>query len=525
MLNAELARLTAIGRSAVKAKNWPDVYASAKMILKRDGNSPEGHFLKGLADKAGQHQASAARSFRQALNLDSNRYDAAIELAHQYLQVGRNSEAMSLLERYKGYLGNSPLYLDLAAATYSRLGLHESAWELRRKACDLQPEIQRFQENLAASGVLLGRVEEAKRIYTDLLERYPKHRRNHYEYSKLVTATDTQHIDVMKAVLAEDTRSAEENIFLYYALGKELEDIGLWNESFEYYKRGGDAAKSVSGYDVSTDLDLIDLIISIFDQTWIANAQSAGEDKLRGRTPIFIVGLPRTGTTLVERIISSHSEVQSIDETHFIEMALKKCSGIACNEYMSAAVIKAAAAKHPELLTDAYMNFASYRLAEQSFFVDKYPENFSYAGFIARAFPKAKIVQVTRHPMDACFAMYKQSYFRYAYSMEDLGRYYVAYRRLQSHWESVLGDRLTSVSYESLVAEQETETRKLLENVGLPFEDACLNFDENQSPSATASTVQVREKIHSRSVGRWKHFAEQLSSLREYLEAAGITVN
>lgn len=126
--------------------------------------------------------------------------------------------------------------------------------------------------------------------------------------------------------------------------------------------------------------------------------------------------------------------------------------------------------------------------------------------------------------MDACFAMYKQSFFRYAYTLDDLGRYYVAYNRLLNHWRKTLGDRLIEVEYELLVADQEGQTRELLEKLGLDFEEACLNFDQNITASNTASTVQIREKIHTRSVNRWKHFAEHLRPLKSHLEDAGIEV-
>jgi hypothetical protein len=157
-------------------------------------------------------------------------------------------------------------------------------------------------------------------------------------------------------------------------------------------------------------------------------------------------------------------------------------------------------------------------------FIDKYPENCFYLGFIARAFPEARIVLLLRNPMDTCFALYKQSYFRYAYRLEDLGRFYVAYERLVRHWRDVLGARLIEVEYERLVTDQENQTRRLLDRLGLGFEAACLEFEKNLTPAATASAVQVREKMHGRSIGKWKFFENQLRPLRQHLEAAGIAI-
>jgi hypothetical protein len=244
-------------------------------------------------------------------------------------------------------------------------------------------------------------------------------------------------------------------------------------------------------------------------------------DEPRG-TPIFIVGLPRTGTTLTERIISSHSQVESADESMFMQIAIKRVSRLAGKESMSPAIIEAAAKRDIGLIAERYLDAVDYRLSGMPMFIEKLPENFLYLGFIARAFPDAHIIHLRRNPMDACFAMYKQSFFKFAYTLENLGRYYVAYDRLRSHWQDVLKDRVIEVEYESLVTDQESQTRRLLDKLGLAFEPACLAFEQNKAPSVTASQVQVREKIHSRSVDKWKRFERELLPLRRHLENAGI---
>jgi len=161
-------------------------------------------------------------------------------------------------------------------------------------------------------------------------------------------------------------------------------------------------------------------------------------------------------------------------------------------------------------------------------FIDKLPFNFLFLGFIAKAWPDAKIIHLVRNPMDSCFSMYKQVFtwaYKFSYSLEGLGQYYVAYDRLRNHWRALLGNRMIEVEYEALVADQETQTRILLDKLGLEFEQACLEFDRNEAPSATASSVQVREKVHTRSVNKWTYFARHLQALREHLEGAGIRVD
>ena len=179
------------------------------------------------------------------------------------------------------------------------------------------------------------------------------------------------------------------------------------------------------------------------------------------------------------------------------------------------------------MLADGYLSAVNYRLSDKPLFIDKLPFNYLYLGFIAKAFPHARIIRLKRNPMDACFAMYKQVFtwaYKFSYTFDGLARYYVAYDRLFDHWRNVLGDRLIEVEYEVLAADQEGQTRALLQKVGLDFEDACLDFDRNTAPSTTASSVQVREKIHTRSVNRWTNLAKHLQPLKEQLENAGIVV-
>lgn len=467
----------------------------------------------------------AITAFSKAISLDSGRYDAAVELANLYVMQFRNGEATDLLNHYQSRLVNSPLYLDMAASVYTRLGLHAEAWPLLQKANQLQPELDQFQANLAACAVYLGKISEARDIYQKLLQRYPIHQRNHYELSRLEKAKDATHVEQMLEVLATTGLSDEKNIFMYYALGKELEDLERWSEAFHYYTLAGDAVTRVSPYDVATDINLIDTIIKVCNADWLADGNARDKTVNPHKTPIFIVGLPRTGTTLTERIVSSHSEVESAEETFLLQMMIQRTSGIQSREGMTEAMIEAAAKKDIRLIADGYMNAVDYKLSDRPYFIEKLPENYLYLGFIAKAYPNALIIHLKRNPMDSCFAMFKQSFFKYAYTLDSLGQYYVAYDRLRSHWQDVLADRVIELEYESLVADQEGQIRRLLDELGLGFEQACLDFDQNVAPSATASAVQVREKAHTRSVGKWKKFESELSPLKDYLQKAGIQIS
>jgi tetratricopeptide (TPR) repeat protein len=524
-MTENLARLSMKARLAAKKRDWITVQAVATEIIHEDKNSAEGFFLQGLVEKASQRPVNAIDAFEKALQLDDGRYDAAIELADQFITSRRYGEAKALVDKYKTLLSNSPRYLDLAATILTNIGVHHEAWPLYVKANELQPDIEIFKANIAACGVFVGKIKESKAIYEQLLARKPWHQRNHFQMARLETATDTRHIEQMQNALSSNNMSPEQNIYMYYALGKEFEDLQNWKLAFDYYKKGGDAVASVANYEFSSDQSVIDKTIEICDTGWLYSNTIDRPTEVTGKTPCFVLGLPRTGTTLTERIVSSHSTVQSIGETEFIEFVLRRESQVHTSDRMNVDIVEAAAMLDMHDIANGYLNSVHYALGDEPVFIDKLPYNFMYIGFIAKAFPHAKIVHLNRHPLDACFAMYKQVFtyaFKFSYTLENLGKFYLAYTRLMNHWRSLLGDRLIEVTYESLVTDQENQTRVLLEKLELPFEDACLNFEQNTAASATASSVQIREKMHTRSVGRWKHFERQLAPLIEQLESAGI---
>ena len=524
-MNTPVEKISRIARGAVQKKEWSVVHAGAIEILKQDDKSAEGHFLLGLVEKAAQRPVKAIAAFETALRIDENRHDAAIELADQLILSRRNKEAVALIEKYRDRLDNSPRYLDMAATTLSNIGLHHEAWPLYLRANELQPDIELFRANLAACAVFVGDIDKAEEMYRKLLAKRPEHQRNHYQLARLRAAKDDGHIRQMRDIVENNGKPPDFNIYLYYAIAKEYEDLGHWDDAFAWYKTAGDAVASVANYSVADDVGLIDTIIETCDRDWLADGQVV--EPTGRKTPCFVVGLPRTGTTLTERIISSHSRVQTVGETELVEFTLRKISEVETRERMNSDIVKAAAQKDIRLFGDEYLDLVDYALGDEPIFIDKLPYNFLFLGFIAKAWPDAKIVHLNRHPLDACFAMYKQVFtwaFKFSYTLDNLAEFYIAYRRLMDHWRDVLGDRLVEVHYEDLVSDTEAQVRRLLDRLDLEFEEACLHFEKNKAASATASSVQVREKAHTRSVNRWKRFEAQLQPLADRLRAAGVEI-
>lgn len=512
-------------RHAASNFNWQVVGQLSEQILQVDSKSSEGLFLKGLALKATRNFIAAREHFELALKADDTRYDAAIELAALYSSMRRNEETFTLLQKYENSLENSPRYLDAAATSYVSIGMPEKAWPLYKKANALQPGIDLFQANLASCAVYVGELDIAKETYKHLLKNNPTHRRNHNQYSRVAKAVDESHINEMKALLADKSVPEDHNMPLYFAIGKEYEDLGRWDDCFKYYAKGCAAVSNKINYDPVDDISLITKLIETCDAQWLVNGAPKSNLNEGQKTPIFIAGLPRTGTTLVERIVSSHSKVSSLGETMFLQMSLKESVGIPKQVPLTAANIEDVAMGDLSNVSKKYIEALKYRIGAEPYFIEKLPLNFLYLGLIAKAWPEAKIVVLNRNPMDACFSMFKQVFtfvYKFSYSLEHLGQYYVAYHKLLNHWRDLLGDRLIEVSYESLVHNQLEDTKALLEKLGLDFEQGCIEFEKNAAPSATASSVQVRSKVSRSAVDKWKHFEVQLEPLKTHLKANGI---
>ena len=477
------------------------------------------HYLAAHAALAQQQWPNAVRAFKKCIQLDRKRLDALVELADLHLKMGRHGDSYALLAKRSADLALAPRPAFMAGELMTKLGMHVDALPLFRAANTLQPEVDSIQAGLAACATKNGELGLAQQLYTDLLQRNPNHQRNHYELSRLVKAADRKHVDSMLGLLGKNGELGD--VFLHYAIAKELEDLESWEESFDHYHKGAQQAGlkcQQAGYSVQHDIDALGVCEQMYTKQWI---QAPGKAVSGSRCPIFVVGLPRTGTTLVERILSSHPLIETADETFFMQSAVAR--GSKKPQSKLAEQLEAASQAGDFNLAANYMDAVEYRVAEQPFVVDKYPFNFHYLGLIARYLQGAKIVLLERNPMDACVAMFKQPFFNYSFNLDDLGQYYVAYRSLMDHWLQVLPN-IHVVKYETLTTDTHDEIEKLLAYVGVESDPACHRFYENSGASATASSVQIREKMHTRSVDKWRKWENQLDLLSNRLKSNGIAV-
>jgi Sulfotransferase family len=317
---------------------------------------------------------------------------------------------------------------------------------------------------------------------------------------------DNNHTAAMEALLRDSALPRHGRIMLQFALGKEYEDLGEHDRAYDSIKAGCDLQRGSIRYDSAAGIAEIERIIRTQSRTWLASVPTGSS----GADPIFVVGLPRTGTTLAERIIASHSATTSLGETNAFAVALRRANQAKPDRPDGADIARR------YLESAAALGQPSNRRL-----IDKTLQNYLHCGLIHAALPRAKIVLVQRHPLDSCWAIYKAHFngiFAFSYDQIELADYYLAYRRLARHWRTILPpDVFLEVRYEDIVHDQTAASRRLIEFAGLPWEDDVLRFHESRAASATASAVQVRRPIYSTSIGSWRRHEKQLEPLRERL--------
>jgi hypothetical protein len=333
--------------------------------------------------------------------------------------------------------------------------------------------------------------------------------------------TEQNHVEELKGLLAAGVGDARGRVSVLYALAKEEEDLGENEDSFAHLQQGASLRREHMRYQVEGDLQTMARIESVYNADYLQRP-SDGDDNAEA---IFILGMPRTGTTLVERIVASHSDVTAVGELNNFALQLTQLARGSRGKSSKSELVELSAGLDFSALGKAYIDSTRPLSGSTARFTDKMPLNFLYAGLIHRALPQAKIIHLQRHPLDTCYAIYKTLFkdaYPFSYSLEELGRYYLAYRSLMDHWESVMQGVIHTVSYEALVVDVEGESRRLLAYCDLPWQEQCLRFYESREASTTASASQVREPVYSSSVGKWRHYQAQLQPLVQMLSAAGV---
>jgi tetratricopeptide (TPR) repeat protein len=444
---------------------------------------------------------------------------ALVQYGHGLLKAGRLEEAYQVAQQVQGMELLTGSLHDAMGALWSRCDEPGRALRFFERAVQLEPANSLFLYNLATAHRMLGDLDAAEAGLRKVIRRNPRDISAYHLLSDLRTQTaDSNHIDSLEALLRTVRGGSMDEVILRFALAKELEDIHAHARSFEHLRAGCSVYRRMIQYDVGADVRTLERLIELHRPESLQSGADCSAVEA-----IFVLGLPRTGTTLVDRILSGHSRLTSIGESMAFPLACIRAvrQGLEGSPTKLEFVMRSLQTDPVALGRSYVSSIRATRAPSEGRFVDKQPMNLLYAGLIRRSLPRALFVLIERDPMDACYAMFKTLFtgaHPYSYDLGELAHYYAAWHRLARHWQEVLGERLLLIRYEDLVAHPEDAARRLISHCGLSWESACLDFHRQREAVTTASAVQVRSPIYSSSVGKWTHYREQLEPLRRALE-------
>ncbi len=435
------------------------------------------------------------------------------------LALGRLEEAeASARHLMKIEPENPQSWMTLASVT-ARLLRQEEALVAYEQAARLKPREPRLLMSIGHIHKTLGRRAESEAAYKGALALEPGLAEAYWSLADLKNYSFS---DAEVATLWELLRASAENprpgdAQLDFALGKALEQRQQYAEAFAHYAKGNARRRLDSPFDIESFERRTARIRTVFNETFFAERRGAGDPS---NAPIFIVGLPRSGSTLIEQILASHSRVEGTMELPNILNLVRELDDLSASRNGYPESVPTVPASGLGALGRRYLADTAPLRTGREHFTDKLPNNFSHVGLIQAILPNATIVDARRHPMDSCFSTFKQHFAEgqtFSYDLGDLGRYYRCYLALMDHWDEVLPGKVLHMQYEELVRDPETNIRRLLDHCGLPFEATCLAFHETRRSVRTASAEQVRRPIYTSGVGYWRHFERELEPLRHAL--------
>ncbi len=507
---------------ALNRNEWRTAQALAMELL-RDAPPHAGVcFVAGVAARELRQIPLALQCLEQAVRMNPKRPDYIAQLARAWALSSEPNRAAELADRASAMPIDDPVTLDALGLVYTQTHAYGKAADMFRRVVEMHPGIARFHFNYATALVQAGDVDGAEHEVNACIKADPGFWKAYALRSQLRRQSPEQnHVAELEGLLAKENADASAQLSLGVALAKELEDLGRYEASLDHLAAGKAAVRRGSGY--TSDRDQV-LFQALMDQA--PPSGFAGYDDQR---PIFVFGLPRTGTTLVERIISSHSQVHSAGELQAFGVALKRLSRSTTPPILDLDTIERSGDLDWKTLGEQYIANARTAAGETPRFVDKLPHNFLYVGYIAAALPNAKLICLRRDAMDSCLSNFRQlfaptAHYDYSLDLLDTGRYYLMFDRLMRFWKERMPGRILEVSYEDVVDDLEGNARRVVSFCGLDWEEGCLRFDENEAPVATASALQVRAPIYRSSIGRWKRYGSRLDALRQLLEEGGVEV-
>jgi tetratricopeptide (TPR) repeat protein len=406
--------------------------------------------------------------------------------------------------------------LSLKGVVLARMGNYAESLPLHERLLRDHSDKQGIWLNYAAELKAAGRGKESIATYRAAIARFPRLVEAYWSLGNNKTFRfEPAELDAMHTELARPDLSETDRCLLHFTLGKAAEDAKDYAPSFEHYAKANAIRRAQTNYDADESSGLFARIRAVFTPEFLKQREEFGA---QAPDPIFVVGLPRSGSTLIEQILSSHSQIEATMELLNVTAIIDRLDG-----------------PYPEVLTDfdgdvfealgeEYIEETrAFRNLGRAFFIDKMPENFRHIGLIHLMLPNARIIDARRHPLACGISNFRQDFesdYAFTYDLKTLGRYWRDYAELMAHWDRVLPGKVHRVFHERLIADPEAEIRRMLDYLGLPFEEACLRFYENDRPVLTASSEQVRQPIFKTQIEQWQHYEPWLGPLKQALGPA-----
>ena len=474
--------------------------------------------LARVADEA-ERPGEAERLLRRVISIAPDFDDARLDLARVLKQRDKVEQAVDATTEVVRRSPRNPLAQYLHASMLALTRRYDESVAAYHESIRLRPDNPAAWIGLGHLLKTLGRQQEGIDAYREALRLRPAFGEVYWSLANLKTFRFTpEEIAAMEHYAADPSLDAEELVHFRFALAKSREDEGRHADAFTLYEEANTTQRMRVAYDPVDTESLHERIRQVFSAEFLAARRAAPREG--EPVPIFIVGLPRSGSTLLEQILASHPLVEGTAELPDVARATAEITRRHPEQRYPQAMTRLSDAEIAGLGRD-YLERTRRHRSGKPFFTDKMPNNFAAAGLIGLMLPQARIIDARRHPLDSCLGCYRQHFAQgqsFTYDLEELADFYLEYRRMMAHWNAVLPGAVLEIRYEDMVRDQEAQTRRLLDFCGLPWDARCLRFHETERAVRTASSEQVRLPLYDSAVGRWQTYREQLAPLIDILE-------
>jgi tetratricopeptide (TPR) repeat protein len=521
------------GWSALKNNQINDAIRISQSLNQQYPDHSEAWYYTAQVALALHNNVAAEQALKNACKLAPKNQTVNIILANFYFSKNDFQQAKKLAFSLNEKVLKAAEHNQLAFL-FSKLSLTEESINQYRMAIALDAKNNDHYYSLAAVLRHAGELISAEENLNKAIELNPLDIDSHVLKVDLKKQTHDHHsIDSLITLLDEDL-APKDKVQVYFALAKSYEDLADYEKSYVNVEQGNNLRRKHLNYAIETDQQTMTKISQIFNEAWWQKDTVESADKNeQALTPIFVLGMPRTGSTLTDRILTASDDVFSGGELNdFAQLLTEQVNQLqTSSKQEKTPFIEAASQIDFKQLGQTYLSTVKARFSEVDlggsigFFTDKLPFNYLYLGLIKKALPNAKIIHITRHPMDTCYAIYKtlfQQAYPFSYDLKELGQYFIQYQKLMKHWYSLSNMDIHQVSYEKLVSSPIETGQALYQFCGLEWQDKFVEVKNHQGAVNTASASQVRQKIHKNSVQKWRQYEQQLAPLKAQLQQVGI---